>query len=69
MKNNVKAHIRATETPQPDQTDGGALCDASCSASVSEDTLNQHPRWLRHHSRWNASLGRLDDSQHLDQDQ
>jgi hypothetical protein len=32
-KNNVKAHIRATEDSQNNQTDGGALCDASCSAS------------------------------------
>jgi hypothetical protein len=30
---NVKAHIRATEDTQNNQTDGGALCDASCSAS------------------------------------
>jgi hypothetical protein len=30
---NVKAHIRATEDIQNNQTDGGALCDASCSAS------------------------------------
>ena len=32
-KDNVKAHIRATTDPQNNQTDGGALCDASCSAS------------------------------------
>ena len=30
---NVKAHIRAGEDSQNNQTDGGALCDASCSAS------------------------------------
>jgi hypothetical protein len=36
---NVKAHIRATEDTQPDQTDGGALCDASCSASSLLDKL------------------------------
>lgn len=30
---NIEAHIRATEDPQNNQTDGGALCDASCSAS------------------------------------
>jgi hypothetical protein len=33
MKNNVKAHIRAGEDSQNNQTDGGALCDAPCSAS------------------------------------
>ena len=33
MNNNVKAHIRATEDSQNNQTEGGALCDASCSAS------------------------------------
>lgn len=31
---NVKAHIRATEDSQNNQTDGGALCDATCSASL-----------------------------------
>ena len=30
---NVKAHIRATQDSQPNHTDGGALCDAPCSAS------------------------------------
>ena len=33
LPENVKAHIRATEDSQNNQTDGGALCDASCSAS------------------------------------
>ena len=33
-KNNVKAHIRATEDSQNNQTDGGALCGAACSASL-----------------------------------
>jgi hypothetical protein len=36
---NVKAHIRATEDTQPDQMDGGALCDASCSDSSFVESL------------------------------
>lgn len=31
--------------------------------------LGEHPRWLRHHSHWNESLGRLDDSLRPDLDQ
>lgn len=37
---NVKAHIRAQQDSQSNHTDGGALCDASCSAS-SFDLLHQ----------------------------
>ena len=36
---NVKAHIRAGEDSQNNQTDGGALCDASCSASSFAESL------------------------------
>ena len=43
---NVKAHIRATEDIQNNQTDGGALCDAACSASSFANS-----KWLSHWER------------------
>lgn len=38
---NVKAHIRAGEDSQNNHTDGGALCDAPCSASSLDAWLDK----------------------------
>lgn len=58
---NVKAHIRATKDAQNNQTDGGALCDAPCSASFlryPEWSSSRYPEWLCHYDNPDYVKGR-----------
>ena len=52
---NVKAHIRATEDTQNNQTDGGALCDAPCSAS-SLVSLREYDRMVANYDRMRMAI-------------